>query len=189
MPVFGSELSARLTGRRLCLLVLLPGLALADELPSFLDADAITWKVNAHEVARWKTLVGGSEGEIDDADIRFGLWQLAPGAIYHGHRHEVPEIYHVTGGRGTWTVGDETREVTAGSTIYTRPGEVHRMVNLEDHPLTAIWVWWAPGGDRDVFDGNYEFTEPAPPLLNGKGFDEGLTEQIYGEGSSSAAPD
>ncbi|MEE4300270.1 MAG: hypothetical protein V2J24_12580, partial [Pseudomonadales bacterium] len=81
-------------------LLLLAASAIAGDAPTagaFLDAEAVAWKVNAFAVARWKTLVGGDEGgQIDDADVRFGLWELAPRAIYHAHRHDVPEIYYVT---------------------------------------------------------------------------------------------
>jgi len=107
----------------------------------FLDAADLNWKVNEFDAARWKTLVGGIEGgQIDRQDIQFGVWELAPLAIYHRHRHEVPEIYFITAGRARWTVGEETREVSAGMTIYTKPGAIHKMVNLTDKPLQAICV-------------------------------------------------
>ncbi len=129
----------------------------------FLDEADINWKVNEFEISRWKTLVGGIEGgQIEARDIQFGVWELAPKAIYHRHAHEVPEIYFVTSGKARWTVGDETREVSAGMAIYTKPGAVHRMENLGDEPVKAIWVWWAPGGKAEVFAGEYRFTEPAP---------------------------
>lgn len=129
----------------------------------FLQADDVSWKVNQFAIARWKTLVGGNEGgHIDQADVQFGLWELAPHAIYHGHRHEVPEIYYVISGEGEWTVGDSSQIVGPGSTIYTAPGKVHKMVNLSNEPLRTVWFWWAPEGRREVFSGAYDFTEPAP---------------------------
>lgn len=145
----------------------------------FLDAGDVVWKVNAFDVARWKTLVGGEEGgQIDEADVRFGLWELAPRAIYQAHRHDVPEIYYVTAGRAQWTVGEETRDVGPGAVIRTPPGAVHRMVNLGDEAVTALWFWWAPEGRREVFSGNYEFTEPAPEQPPGAGFDA-AAERLY----------
>lgn len=146
---------------------------------AFLDADAVGWKMNAFRVARWKTLVGGEEGgQLDDADVRFGLWELAPRAIYPAHRHDVPELYYVTGGEAEWTVGEETRIVGPGTVIRTPPGAVHRMVNLGDEPVMALWFWWAPDGRREVFSGSYEFTEPAPRQPAGAGFGE-TAEQVY----------
>lgn len=163
----------------LFLALFLPG-ANAENPGPFLDEADITWKVNEHQVARWKTLVGGNEGgQIDRDDIQFGTWQLAPGAVYHRHRHEVPEIYYITQGRAIWTVGDDTREVGPGTTVYTKPHAVHRMENPGNEPVHAIWIWWAPNGDTEVFSGEYEFTEPAPPLPNGSGFKEGTSERLY----------
>ena len=134
----------------------------------FLDESEISWKVNDFNVSRWKTLVGGDEGgELAEADVQFGRWQLAPGATYHAHRHEVPEIYYIISGEAEWTVGNETRRVTAGATILTEPGQVHKMVNLTDKPIDALWFWWAPDGRRKVFSGDYEFTEPAPAPMPG----------------------
>ncbi len=162
------------------LLVLVCASTSAENPGPFLDEAEITWKVNEHQVARWKTLVGGLEGgQIDRDDIQFGTWQLAPGAIYHRHRHEVPEIYFITDGRALWTVDDDTREVGPGMTIYTKPGAVHRMENLGDEPVSAIWIWWAPGGDKEVFAGEYEFTEPRPKQPSGSGFQEGTSERLY----------
>lgn len=144
----------------------------------FLDQSEVSWKVNEFDVTRWKTLVGGIEGgQIDRDDIQFGIWELAPNAIYHSHRHEVPEIYFVTEGKADWTVDGVTREVGPGMTIYTSPGTVHRMVNHTGDKVKAIWIWWAPGGDKEVFSGAYEFVEPAPEE-NGS-FKEGVNERLY----------
>ena len=135
---------------------------------SFLDESAVTWKVNKFDVARWKTLVGGNEGDqLDQADVQFGRWQLAPGATYHAHRHDAPEIYYIVSGEAEWTVGSETRRVGPGATIHTEPGQIHKMVNVTDKPVDALWFWWAPDGNRGVFGGRYEFTEPAPEPVPG----------------------
>jgi len=129
----------------------------------FLHESDIGWKVNDFAVARWKTLIGGNEGgQIEQGDVQFGLWELAPHAIYHSHRHDVPEIYYVVSGKGEWSVGPETREVGPGDAVYTAPGSTHKMVNTTDQPLQTVWFWWAPDGRRKVFEGAYEFTEEAP---------------------------
>lgn len=109
-------------------------------------------------------------GQIKRSDIQFGTWELAPKAIYHGHKHQAPEIYYVVSGKALWSVGDETREVGPGTTIYAKPGAVHKMVNLTEEKVKAIWVWWAPNGDVDVFEGEYLFTEEAPQQPEGAGF-------------------
>ena len=89
----------------------------------------------------------------------------------------MPEIYFVTEGKADWTVDGVTREVGQGMTIYTKPGAVHKMVNPTGDIVRAIWVWWAPGGNREVFASDYEFTEPAPEK-NGS-FKEGVNERLY----------
>ncbi len=172
MPVFASRLA--LIG----IALLVAGSAVAEAPSAFLDAGSISWKVNEQSTSRWKTLVGGSEGgQLNDADIQFGIWQLAPKSTYQGHRHDSPEIYYILEGHAIWTVGNETREVTPGMTILTQPGQVHRMENRTNELVKAIWVWWAPGGDTTVFNGSYEFTEP--PVPGAEGFSPAETEKIY----------
>ena len=163
-------------------LLMVANVSIAEQTPAragpFLDQSEVTWKVNEFNIARWKTLVGGIEGgQVDRDDIQFGLWELAPNAIYPSHRHEVPEIYFVTEGKADWTVDGVTREVGQGMTIYTKPGAVHKMVNRSGDIVKAIWVWWAPGGNREVFAGDYEFMEPVPEK-NGS-FKEGVSERLY----------
>ena len=156
-------------------LLLITSAVLAEE-SAFVHESTITWKGNTHSVSRFKTLVGGDEGgQLDNDDVQFGLWQLAPGATYHGHKHDAPEIYYIISGEADWTVGEETQRVTAGTAIYTKPGQVHRMVNAGDEIVKAMWFWWAPDGRREVFSGEYIFTEPAPG--GQKGFPE--VEEIY----------
>lgn len=166
----------------LACLLFFSGTSIADQPPEiagpFLDQSEITWKVNEFNVARWKTLVGGIEGgQINRDDIQFGIWELAPNAIYHSHRHEVPEIYFVTQGKADWTVDGVTREVGPGMTIYSKSGAAHKMVNKSDDNVKAVWVWWAPDGDKNVFASDYEFIEPAPEK-NGS-FDKGVNQRLY----------
>lgn len=140
---------------------------------TFLHESSVDWETNDFPIHRWKTLVGaGIEGRTQPDDIYMGTWELAPKAIYHGHKHETPEIYYIISGKALWTVGDETREVTKGTSIYTRPGEVHKMVNLGEETVQAIWIWWAPNGDRKVFQSDYIFTEEPGVQPEGAGFSE-----------------
>jgi oxalate decarboxylase/phosphoglucose isomerase-like protein (cupin superfamily) len=59
-------------------------------------------------------------------------------------------------------VGGETFTAEPGTAILTPPNAVHRMVNHGDEPVTAVWAWWAPGGDRGVFEGGYRIVDPLP---------------------------
>ena len=140
---------------------------------AFISPEDVSWKTNAFAVARWKTLVGGIEGgQLPARDVQFGQWELAPGAVYHGHRHAVPELYVVLEGSVRWQVGEETRDLGPGDTVLTPPNAVHRMENLGDTPVRTLWFWWAPGGDASVFAAPYEFTEPPVPAPPGVGYDD-----------------
>ncbi len=115
-------------------------------------------------VVRWKSLIGGTdEGVAPQADVLMGVLELAPGAIYPGHKHPAPELYYVMSGTAEWTVGTETFVAQEGTAIYHPPHTLHRMINRGPDVLRAAYVWWAPGGDRKVFAGPLELVEPVPP--------------------------
>lgn len=109
------------------------------------------------EAFRYRTLVGGQFAPVQGKDVYFGEAEWAPGAIYVGHKHDAPEIYYVISGEAEWTVDDETFNATAGTTIYTKPNAVHRMVNVGDEVLKTIWMWW---GAPEVLNQFPEVTEP-----------------------------
>jgi mannose-6-phosphate isomerase-like protein (cupin superfamily) len=130
-------------------------------IPTHVDEGGVEWGANAElPDVRWKTLVG-SDG-IPQADIQFGTFELAPNAVYPAHLHPAPELYFVLEGHARWTVGSDTFDAGPGTAVYTPPGTAHRMVNVGDERVRAVWAWWAPGGDRAVFDGGYRFVEPLP---------------------------
>ncbi|MCR9261673.1 MAG: cupin domain-containing protein [Pseudomonadaceae bacterium] len=140
--------------------------ALADPVAPTLthtEADAVPWSTNSFGV-RWKDLIGADgPGQIPQQDLRFGMLEIPGHTVYPGHRHAAPELYYVISGRAMWTVGKDTFEATAGTTIYTPADTVHRMVNAHDEPVVTVWAWWAPGGDPAAFDPDaYEFTEVLP---------------------------
>jgi quercetin dioxygenase-like cupin family protein len=120
-------------------------------------------------VMRWKDLVGGAGGGgADDAavpqpDVYMGVFELAPGAMYPGHKHPSPELYYVMSGTARWSVGDETFAARAGTAIYHPPEAIHRMTNDGDEVLRAVYFWWAPGGDRAALKGPVALVEPVPP--------------------------
>ncbi|XOV83791.1 MAG: cupin domain-containing protein [bacterium] len=127
------------------------------------QADSVPWSSNNFGV-RWKDLIGADgPGQIPQQDVRFGMLEIPGHTVYPGHRHAAPELYYVVSGRATWTIGADTFEATAGTTIYTPADTVHSMENKYDEPVVTVWAWWAPGGDTTVFDPQaYEFTEELP---------------------------
>ena len=97
---------------------------------------------------RYKTLVGSARAPIQADGILMGEAEFAPGVIYVSHKHPAPEIYYVLQGEAEWTVGDQTFQAGSGTTIYTKPGAIHRMVNTGDGVLRAVWIWW--GAPKDL---------------------------------------
>ena len=64
---------------------------------------------------------------------------VQPGAETRLHRHVLTEeIYHITGGTGLMTLGDEHFVVTVGDTICIAPGTPHCISNTGDVPLKIL---------------------------------------------------
>ena len=60
----------------------------------------------------------------------------------HSHADN-DKIYHVLAGQGTFTVGTESGELKAGSTVLCPPGEDHGVVNTGNERLVVL-VFMAP---------------------------------------------
>ncbi|HVF57675.1 MAG TPA: cupin domain-containing protein [Pyrinomonadaceae bacterium] len=66
---------------------------------------------------------------------------LPPGATVGRHHHlETEEIYYILGGRGRMTVGDETREVSAGDAVFIPRGSTHTLENTGAEAMTILLV-------------------------------------------------
>jgi mannose-6-phosphate isomerase-like protein (cupin superfamily) len=64
---------------------------------------------------------------------------VPPGATTLSHRHRVTEeIYHITEGSGTMTLGDERFAVKVGDTICIPPGAAHCIENTGGGPLRIL---------------------------------------------------
>ena len=103
--------------------------------------------------------------------------ELAPNTAYHAHKHEAPEIRIIVSGKAKWAFDGVTREVRRGSATYAKAGAVYKIVNETGGSLKAIWFWWGPDGEREVFNDDYEFIEAAPHKSGF--FHEGASERVY----------
>lgn len=66
---------------------------------------------------------------------------LPAGAAVAPHHHlETEEIYYITHGSGRMTVGDETREVSAGDAVFIPRGQTHTLENTGREPMTILLV-------------------------------------------------
>lgn len=66
---------------------------------------------------------------------------LPAGVSVSRHHHlETEEVYYILAGAGRMTVGDETREVTAGDAIFIPRGLTHTLENTGQEELTLLLV-------------------------------------------------
>ncbi len=74
--------------------------------------------------------------------LSMGLYVLPPGAVDSQTPHREDEVYYVISGRGMIRVGDEDRDVQAGSIVLAPATVPHRFHSLTE-PM-QILVFFAP---------------------------------------------
>ena len=65
-------------------------------------------------------------------DLSIGLYVLAPGQPDLQSPHTEDEVYYVISGRGKVTVGDEVRDVRAGSIVFVAAAVPHRFHDITE---------------------------------------------------------
>ena len=78
-------------------------------------------------------------------DLSAGLYVLEAGATDPQSPHTEDELYYVVSGRGSIRVGDEVRDVRAGSTIFVPALVSHRFEAIVER--LAILVMFGPAED------------------------------------------
>jgi mannose-6-phosphate isomerase-like protein (cupin superfamily) len=73
------------------------------------------------------------------ANLRAGLYVLAPGAWDHQTPHEEDEIYYVVSGRATFEAGLDRREATPGSIIYVSAHQDHRFTAIVEELRVLVF--------------------------------------------------
>jgi mannose-6-phosphate isomerase-like protein (cupin superfamily) len=68
-----------------------------------------------------------------------GIYTLRAGARDMQSPHDEDEVYFVISGRATLKVGDETREVKAGSVLYVRATEEHSFFEIEEDMTLLVF--------------------------------------------------
>ena len=72
------------------------------------------------------------------------VYGLEPGQEQKAHSHTGAEkIYYVIEGSGTFTVGDETRQATAGEVVFAPSEKVHGVRN-SSHERLMLLVFMSP---------------------------------------------
>jgi quercetin dioxygenase-like cupin family protein len=95
----------------------------------------------------WLDRLAGGEPE---SRMRVSLVRFAPGARNAWHAHAVGQTLHVTEGVGrVQSRGEPIREIRAGDTVHTAPGEWHWHGAAPDRFMTHLAMWEAPeAGDE-----------------------------------------
>ena len=75
-------------------------------------------------------------------DLSMGLYVLPAGSTDLQSPHTEDEVYYVVSGRAKILVGNENRDVQAGSIVYVAKNVAHRFHSIEED-LTVI-VFFAP---------------------------------------------
>jgi len=83
-------------------------------------------------------------GETQGAPFSAYIVNAKPGQGPPSHTHPYVEVAFTLEGRATITVGDETREVTAGGIVVIPANTPHRFLNSGDTILRQIDVHAGP---------------------------------------------
>jgi len=69
------------------------------------------------------------------------LYCFEPGQTQKVHTHDNSEkVYYVLEGKGTFTIGDESRELSMGETTIAPKGAVHGVENTSDARLVVLTI-------------------------------------------------
>ncbi|MCC6499412.1 MAG: cupin domain-containing protein [Anaerolineales bacterium] len=75
-------------------------------------------------------------------DLSMGVYVLPAGGTDPQGPHTEDEVYYVVGGKGKIKVGNEDRDIQAGSIVYVAKNVEHRFYSIEEE-LTTL-VFFAP---------------------------------------------
>ncbi len=82
-------------------------------------------------------LVGRAEGWTDHA---MRLFTVGKDGHSPRHSHPWPHINYIVGGRGELRIGDELREVSAGSVAFVPDNAEHQFRNLAEEDFVFICI-------------------------------------------------
>jgi mannose-6-phosphate isomerase-like protein (cupin superfamily) len=84
---------------------------------------------------------------ISVADLSIGLYVLGAGERDLQRPHTEDEAYYVISGAGRITVGDEVRDVRAGSIVFVGAGVAHRFHDISED-VTLLVAFGPAEGSR-----------------------------------------
>jgi len=78
-------------------------------------------------------------GQFGSRNLAITWVEGAPGSRQDVHAHpDNEQVYVIVRGRGVMTVGEEEREVSAGTLVFVPPRTGHAILNAGDEPLVFI---------------------------------------------------
>ena len=100
-----------------------------EELPHVIDKDELPYGKIAH---RFEGYCYG------DVNVSFFLVESPPGGGAVLHHHPYEEVFVTLEGEATFTVGEETIEVSAGQIVVAPAGVPHKFVNTGSGTLRQV---------------------------------------------------
>ncbi len=100
--------------------------------------DELPYVIKKAELPRGKTAHWFEGYRYGDVNVSFFLVDSPPGGGPRLHTHPYEEIFVTLEGEATFTVGDDTLEVSAGQIVIAPAGVPHKFVNSGSGPLRQI---------------------------------------------------
>jgi quercetin dioxygenase-like cupin family protein len=83
------------------------------------------------------------------ANFSLGTQTVAPQCFIREHTHsDNEEVIHVVAGRGVARIDGVEQPMEIGTTVYIGRGIKHHFLNLNDQPMTFLWLMLPGGLDR-----------------------------------------
>lgn len=140
--------------------------------PLILDADSGERRIRRTAGIQANTLRAPFTIKIDHAnggspDLVMGTEDIPPGQGIAAHRHKVAdEILFIHRGRGTVELGERTRAVAEGATIYI-PKDVRIVLrNTGTVPLSIAFIFSKPGFEDYLRDTSVPEGQPVLPMTD-----------------------
>lgn len=90
----------------------------------------------------WKTLISSPQTKTNSLTAGIATCPPKTGHLCP-HRHQQPEIYHITEGRGTVEIDGAQHPVEAGSVVYI-PGDAKHGIRNDDPVAELKWLYIFP---------------------------------------------
>jgi mannose-6-phosphate isomerase-like protein (cupin superfamily) len=95
--------------------------------------------INTPHGSEIRPLVDRTTSAIEKCSLAEEILPVGAAVGRHFHK-ETEEIYYILSGAGEMTVGEETREVSAGDAVFIPRNHVHTLKNTGTEPIKLLLV-------------------------------------------------